>query len=1198
MSGSRTFELKITGDVSGVQNALGRAGRAAEDTSRKVGALGSAGRAAEAAMGGLAGRLGGVGTALSSLGPAGVAAAAAIGGLGLAMASTVRSAEQFERLGLRTEAIVRATGSAAGLTAQQIREMARAIARETLASTEGVEQAAQKLLTFRSVASGAFERTLRVAQDLAATGFGSLESATVQLGKALEDPERGLAALARSGVTFTEAQRGVIASMMETGRQAEAHRLILEAVERQVGGAGRAEAGGLAGAYDSLKQNIQEVFTQLGNLGPLRAATGAVNLLADAVGRVNRGLEAMAASRTPDAVAERAVEAAQRRLEQVRAAAGAQNRAGAYGPSRQELEGQAEALRIAEANLAGAQQRLQEIRQAGEAEAARLAAEGAATRAEIERDAAQAAVDALRAARDQSLAIERTYQQAVATVNRAVAAGVLTRAEAERELAAAGEVRRRALANLTREETRAATREITQRDRVRDAVARDADAARRELEALGEGVAAREALAVQLEVENRLREAGIPAVERRTAAEIAAAEAIERNVRAHAALRGEITRRDNATREAQREAERALQEIGRTAERISDDVAQALFDGMTGRGREQSVLDFFKTLFRRIAIQALSANIILPISTAIVGGAPGLFGIGGAGGGGGANVLGLAGSLNGLTGGGLGNALGLGGLFGGGGLSGLMNTTIIGASGPIGPTLSGAALGGGASLGQLLGGVGAGFAAGSVLNSLLGGKQMGGTIGSGAGSVAGAIIGSIIPGVGTLLGGILGGAAGGALGGLFGNAPSNKEGNARFDFATGQLVVGGQTGGKFSQQNRDAASQTAQQVADLVRGIAEAVGGRIGGGSFQVGVGDRAGLFARVNGQEIGRYGRDEAGMQRLVGDLVRALAPNIQGGAAAQEFRSALSLGKATTPEDIAALAALVKAISDVANPMSQFEQAMKGLRDQFDPLIETARRLGYGEAQLTAERERALQALTAQREATLEGLRQSLTIRGLRATGREDQATLLQFDLAAAAELAALAEQLTQLGVAAARSAELIADLEAVQRQERRALLSGAQGTLAALGGSIQQFLDRLRTTPAGGRSAADQLAAARGAFDTTLAAARLNDPDALRRITGDADALLSAARSMFASGAQFTALRDFIEDSLGSLDAVARARAGGGGAPLADAGTVAAAWATENEALRAEMAAMRQVLEQIAATNARMAYSTPPTPVGART
>ena len=100
---------------------------------------------------------------------------------------------------------------------------------------------------------------MRAAQDLAAVGFGSVQSAAVQLGKALEDPEQGLSALRRVGVSFSESQRDLIKTLVDTGQTLEAQQVILRAVEQQVGGAGAAQASGLSGAVHRLSEAWEEL---------------------------------------------------------------------------------------------------------------------------------------------------------------------------------------------------------------------------------------------------------------------------------------------------------------------------------------------------------------------------------------------------------------------------------------------------------------------------------------------------------------------------------------------------------------------------------------------------------------------------------------------------------------------------------------------------------------------------------------------------------------------------------------------------------------------------------------------------------------------------------------------------------------------------------------------------------------------------
>lgn len=123
-----------------------------------------------------------------------------------------------------------------------------------------------KLATFSELASsadeagGAFDRATMAALDMAAAGFGSAEQNAVQLGKALQDPVKGITALQRSGVTFTESQKEMIEAMVEAGDMAGAQNLILAELEKQVGGTAEATADSSA----KTKLAFGEVAEQVG----------------------------------------------------------------------------------------------------------------------------------------------------------------------------------------------------------------------------------------------------------------------------------------------------------------------------------------------------------------------------------------------------------------------------------------------------------------------------------------------------------------------------------------------------------------------------------------------------------------------------------------------------------------------------------------------------------------------------------------------------------------------------------------------------------------------------------------------------------------------------------------------------------------------------------------------------------------------
>ena len=246
---------------------------------------GASAAAFEGPLGGVAGRLSGLANIANTTGVALGGTILAFAGLALGIKKSIQVADEYAGSMSRVEAILKATAGASGQSAEGIREFSNELAAGTLASVQGVEAAAAKLLTFRRITGDTFKRTLVLAQDLAATGFGSLSDNVTQLGKALEDPIRNLGALTRNGVSFTQAQQDVIKALFETGKAAEAQGIILDALAKQVGGAGAAEGGPIAKGLDLLSQRLDEFFLSLDK------ASGASGIFSTGLNNLNTNLE-------------------------------------------------------------------------------------------------------------------------------------------------------------------------------------------------------------------------------------------------------------------------------------------------------------------------------------------------------------------------------------------------------------------------------------------------------------------------------------------------------------------------------------------------------------------------------------------------------------------------------------------------------------------------------------------------------------------------------------------------------------------------------------------------------------------------------------------------------------------------------------------------------------------------------------------
>lgn len=189
-----------------------------------------------------------IGVAFAAVGAATLAGAAALVRFG---SDAIKAGEEVAIANNRLAQINKSMGLFGGQTAavtKRLIDFANANELTVAVDAEVIKATQAKLLTFKELgqtadeAGGAFDRATIAALDLAAAGFGSAESNAVQLGKALQDPIKGLAALRRAGVTFTEAEKEKIKTLVQSGQILEAQNVILSAIETQVGGTAQATA--------------------------------------------------------------------------------------------------------------------------------------------------------------------------------------------------------------------------------------------------------------------------------------------------------------------------------------------------------------------------------------------------------------------------------------------------------------------------------------------------------------------------------------------------------------------------------------------------------------------------------------------------------------------------------------------------------------------------------------------------------------------------------------------------------------------------------------------------------------------------------------------------------------------------------------------------------------------------------------------
>lgn len=173
---------------------------------------------------------------------------------------------EAEKANLKIQAILRATGESAGKTGTELEQMADSLSRSTAIDDDLFTNAQALILTFKGIRGEIYDRTLPAVADLAQAFDMTLSGAAVMLGKALEDPQSGLTALRRVGVSFSESEREVIQSMVDAGEAAKAQAEILRVLEGQVGGVAELYGSSAPAAIDRMTNSIGNLNEAIGRL--------------------------------------------------------------------------------------------------------------------------------------------------------------------------------------------------------------------------------------------------------------------------------------------------------------------------------------------------------------------------------------------------------------------------------------------------------------------------------------------------------------------------------------------------------------------------------------------------------------------------------------------------------------------------------------------------------------------------------------------------------------------------------------------------------------------------------------------------------------------------------------------------------------------------------------------------------------------
>ena len=209
---------------------------------------------------------GGAKSASSRIGGLGKAGALAAGAAGVgALVATLKIGigefAQAQKVGAQTNAVLKSTGGAAKVTAGHVEDLAGSLMKKSGVDDEAIQSGENLLLTFTGIrnevgkGNDIFDQATKAALDMSVAMGTDMTSASMTLGKALNDPVSGMTKLTKQGVTFTDAQKAQVKAMQEAGDTAGAQKLILAELNKEFGGsaeaAGKTLPGQLAIARES-----------------------------------------------------------------------------------------------------------------------------------------------------------------------------------------------------------------------------------------------------------------------------------------------------------------------------------------------------------------------------------------------------------------------------------------------------------------------------------------------------------------------------------------------------------------------------------------------------------------------------------------------------------------------------------------------------------------------------------------------------------------------------------------------------------------------------------------------------------------------------------------------------------------------------------------------------------------------------------
>jgi len=214
-------------------------------------------------------------------------------------AASFNAFSESEKALTKVNTAIKQTGGVAGFTAEQLAaEAERLMSLTTFDDDQILNDVTAQLLTFTNITGEAFTKAQEAALNLNTVLGGDLQGNAIQLGKALENPVKGVTALSKAGVTFTDVQKEQIKGLQEQGKLQEAQAIILDEINAKYGEQAKAIANTPTGKIAQMKNLWGELQEQIG-AGIAGAVGKIIPLVSTLITTFQQGINLMVEAITP-----------------------------------------------------------------------------------------------------------------------------------------------------------------------------------------------------------------------------------------------------------------------------------------------------------------------------------------------------------------------------------------------------------------------------------------------------------------------------------------------------------------------------------------------------------------------------------------------------------------------------------------------------------------------------------------------------------------------------------------------------------------------------------------------------------------------------------------------------------------------------------------------------------------------------------